>query len=125
SRLGYGYQGGSADPAGLLRAPGDALLAAGPVGAAPGVAAAPARAPWHRVMVAFLVYNAALFLLLHVKTRYRVAFLPVLYLQGGALCAWCLARREARSAPARAAWAAGAAGAALALFLAFAGPLLH
>ena len=125
SRLGYGYQGVSAAAAALLRAWSYALYAVVLVAAALGFAAAPPRGPWHRVMVAFLVYNAALFLLLHVKTRYRVAFLPVLYLQGGAFVAWCLARRESRSAPSRAAWAAGAAGAALALFLAFAGPLLH
>jgi hypothetical protein len=49
----------------------------------------------------------------------------VLYLQAGAFAAWCLAGRGSRPSPPRAAWAAAGAAAALALFLAFAGPLLR
>jgi hypothetical protein len=124
ARLGYGYRGAPPAAAALLRGWSYALYAAVLVAAALGVAAAPPRAPWHRVMVAFLVYNAAVFLLLHVKSRYRVAFLPVLYLQAGAFVGWCLAGRGARPAPSRGAWAAAVAAAALALFLAFAGPFL-
>jgi hypothetical protein len=124
SRLGYGYQGVSR-PRGAPARLELCALRGGPGGAALGFAAAPPRGPWHRVHGGLPRLQCGPFLLLHVKTRYRVAFLPVLYLQGGAFVAWCLARRESRSAPSRAAWAAGAAGAALALFLAFAGPLLH
>ena len=125
SRLGYGYRGAPAAAAALLRAWSYALYAAVLVAAALGFAVAPPRGPWHRVLVAFLVYNAAVFLLLHVKSRYRVAFLPVLYLQAGAFAGWCLAARGSRASPSRAAWAACGAGAALALFLAFAGPFLR
>jgi len=125
SRLGYGYRGAPAAAAALLRASSYALYAAVLVAAALGFAVAPPRGPWHRVLVAFLVYNAAVFLLLHVKSRYRVAFLPVLYLQAGAFAGWCLAARGSRASPSRAAWAACGAGAALALFLAFAGPFLR
>lgn len=125
ARLGYGYRGVPPAAASLLRGWSYALYAAVLVAAALGLAVAPPRAPWHRVLVAFLAYNAAVFLLLHVKSRYRVAFLPVLYLQAGAFVGWCLAARGSRASPSRAAWAVAGAGAALALFLAFAGPLLR
>jgi hypothetical protein len=125
ARLGYGYRGAPPAAAALLRAWSYALFAAVLVGAALGFAAAPPRGPWHRVLAAFLAYKAAVFLLLHVKSRYRVAFLPVLYLQAGAIAGWCLAGRASRASPSRAAWAAAGAAAALALFLAFAGPFLR
>jgi dolichyl-phosphate-mannose-protein mannosyltransferase len=125
ARLGYGYRGTPPAVAALLRGWSYALYAAVLVAAALGLAVAPPRTAWHRVLVAFLAYNAAVFLLLHVKSRYRVAFLPVLYLQAGAFVGWCLAGRGSRAAPSRAAWAAAGAGAALALVLAFAGPLLR
>jgi hypothetical protein len=47
-----------------------------------GAQAGPARA-WLATVTLFLAYNLALFLLLHVKTRYRVQFLPVLDLYAG------------------------------------------
>ena len=125
SRLGYGYRGAPPAAAALLRTWSYALYAAVLVAAALGFAVAPPRGPWHRVLVAFLVYNAAVFLVLHVKSRYRVAFLPVLYLQAGAFAGWCLAARGSRASPSRVAWAASGAGAALALFLAFAGRFLR
>jgi hypothetical protein len=125
ARLGYGYRGAPPAAAALLRAWSYALYAAVLVGAALGFAAAPPRGPWHRVLAAFLAYNAAVFLLLHVKSRYRVAFMPVLYLQAGAFAGWWLAGRASRPSPSRAAWAAAGSAAALALFLAFAGPFLR
>jgi hypothetical protein len=36
--------------------------------------------PWLGLVAAFLLYNAAIFLVLHVKTRYRVQFEPFLWL---------------------------------------------
>ena len=38
---------------------------------------------WLAVLLAFVAYNLALFFLLHVKTRYRIPFLPVLDLLAG------------------------------------------
>ena len=125
ARMGYGYRGVPSAVAALLRAWSYALYAAVLVAAALGLAAAPPRGAWHRALVAFLAYNAAVFLLLHVKSRYRVAFLPVLYLQAGAFVGWCLAARGSRESPSSSAWAAAGAAAVLALFLAFAGPLLR
>jgi dolichyl-phosphate-mannose-protein mannosyltransferase len=124
ARLGYGYRGVPPAVAAVVRGWSYAVYAAVLVAAALGLAVAPPRGAWHRVLVAFLAYNAAVFLLLHVKSRYRVAFLPVLYLQAGAFAAWCLAPRGSRASPTRAAWSAAFALAAFALFLAFAGPLL-
>jgi hypothetical protein len=124
ARQGYGYRGTPRALAAALRGWSYALYAAVLLAAALGLAAAPPRTPWHRVLLAFLAYNAAVFLLLHVKSRYRIAFLPVLYLQAGAFAAWWLERRRSGTAPSRAAWAAAAAAAALALFLAFGRPLL-
>lgn len=125
ARLGYGYRGAPPAAAALLRAWSYALYAAVLVAAALGFAAAPPRGPWHRVLAAYLAYNAAVFLLLHVKSRYRVAFLPVLYLQAGAFVGWWAAARASRASPSPAAWTAAGAAAALALFLAFAGPFLR
>jgi hypothetical protein len=69
--------------------------------------------------------RAALFLFLHVKSRYRIAFLPVLYLQAGAFVAWWLEWRGSGAGPSRAAWTVAGGAAALALFLAFGGPFLE
>ena len=125
ARQGYGYRDTPPPLAAALRAWSYALYAAVLVAAALGLAVAPPRTWWHRVLLAFLAYNAAVFLLLHVKSRYRVAFLPVLYLQAGAFAAWWLEPRPSDAGPSRAAWTAAAAAAALALFLAFGGPLLE
>jgi hypothetical protein len=67
----------------------------------------------------FLAYNLALFLVLHVMSRYRVQFLPVLYVAAGVTAAGLTGRRMPRPA---AAWALGGTVAALLLFLAFSGP---
>ena len=43
---------------------------------------------WPRVLLLFLLYNLALFLVLHVKSRYRIQFLPVFFLGSAATVAW-------------------------------------
>ena len=125
ARLGYGYRGTPESMAAALRGWSYALYGAILAAAALGLAVAPPRTRWHGVLLAFLAYNAAVFLLLHVKSRYRLAFLPVLDVQAGAFAGWCMAPRGSRSSPSPAAWAAAGAAAATALFLAFAGPLLR
>ena len=45
-------------------------------------------APWLQVLWLFLAYNVVLFLGLHVKSRYRLQFLPVLVLAAAATLAW-------------------------------------
>jgi hypothetical protein len=45
-------------------------------------------APWLQVLWLFLAYNAVLFLGLHVKSRYRLQFLPVLALAAAATLSW-------------------------------------
>jgi 4-amino-4-deoxy-L-arabinose transferase-like glycosyltransferase len=126
ARQGYGYRETPPWVAALLRAWSYGLYAAVLVAAALGLAVDPPRGrPWHRVLLAFLAYNAALFLLLHVKSRYRVAFLPILYLEAGAFAAWWHGARGTAAAPSRVVWAAAGAAASVALFLAFAGPLFR
>lgn len=49
--------------------------------------------PWWRVLLAFLAGNLVLFLFFHVKTRYRVQFLPVLDLYAAVAIAFWLGRR--------------------------------
>jgi 4-amino-4-deoxy-L-arabinose transferase-like glycosyltransferase len=43
---------------------------------------------WVRALVVFLALNLALFLFLHVKTRYRIQMLPVAFVGVGCLVAW-------------------------------------
>ncbi len=43
---------------------------------------------WPRVLLLFFVYNLALFLVLHVKSRYRIQLLPVFFLGSSAAIAW-------------------------------------
>jgi hypothetical protein len=43
---------------------------------------------WIRTLVLFLLYNLALFLWLHVKTRYRIQMLPAAFVGVGCLVAW-------------------------------------
>jgi len=124
-RQGYGYRGTPPALATLLRSWSYGLYAVVLVAAALGLVAQPPHGrPWHLVLVAFLAYNFAAFLLLHVKTRYRLAFLPIAYLHAGSFAAWWMGRRDTTVWRSRAAWGAAAAAAALLLFLAFGGPLL-
>jgi 4-amino-4-deoxy-L-arabinose transferase-like glycosyltransferase len=62
-----------------------ALLASAPFG----LALWPYRdRRWVRVLLVFVLYNLGLFLLLHIKTRYRVQMLPVLFAGAGGAVAW-------------------------------------
>jgi len=103
----------------VLRGWGWTLYAAVLVGAALGIATVPVEnRRWLVVAVLFLAYNLALFLVLHVKTRYRVPLMPVLDLLAAATAAWWWTRRPRRGP---ATWGAGAVVAALLLYLAFGG----
>ena len=102
-----------------LRGWGWALYAAVLGAAALGIARVPAdNRRWLVVAALFVAYNLALFLVLHVKSRYRVQLMPVLDLWAGATAAWAWSRWPQRPAVA---WVAGAALAGLALFVAFGG----
>lgn len=46
------------------------------------------RRRWLRVLILFVAYNLALFLWLHVKTRYRIQMLPAAFVGVGGLVAW-------------------------------------
>jgi 4-amino-4-deoxy-L-arabinose transferase-like glycosyltransferase len=116
--LGYGY----GDPPRALvsawRAWAGVLWVLTLVGVGLGLAALPRdRTGWVAVLLAFVAYNLALLLLLHVKTRYRLAFLPVLDLVAGAGVAALLGEGRFGGWPQR---VAGAVAAALLLYLAFA-----
>jgi len=124
ARQGYGYRGTPAVLAALLRAWSYGLYALVLVAATLGVAVDPPRGrAWRWVLLSFVAYNLAAFLVLHVKSRYRIAFLPVLDLQAGALAAWWAAGgTRARVGPLALGMALALA--AVALLMAFAGPLL-
>jgi len=103
---------------------GGVLAAAAFVLVARGPAPAPAiRRGWLAVAVLFVLYNLALFLVLHVMSRYRVQFLPVLDLCAGMTVAWLWSRRSGPRPPRppAATWMMGGALAAVLLFLAFGG----
>ena len=116
---GYGFAAPPAWLAAMLRGWSFTLYAVVLVAAALAVATVAAgNRRWLAVALLFVVYNLALFLVLHVKTRYRVPLLPVLDLFAAATAAWWWTRRPRRGA---AAWAAGGALALLVLYLAFGG----
>jgi hypothetical protein len=121
---GRGYRSPPAPLVALLRALSYALHALVLAGAAAGIVLLTPRAPRAlQLALAFLAYNAALFLLLHVKTRYRVQLLPFLYVFAAWLASeWRGGRLFAGPPLARKVGAALAA--ALALFLAFGGAWL-
>jgi hypothetical protein len=82
---------------------------------------------WFRVLVLFLLYNLAVFFWLHVKSRYRIQLLPVLFIGTGAAAAWVvnsvfLHAPEERAPKLR--FGIGVAIAILLELLAFGGPLL-
>jgi hypothetical protein len=82
---GLGYRGVPAAVASAFRAYGSAAWALVLCGAGLGLAALPReRRAFVCMLLAFVVYNLALFFVLHVKTRYRVPFLPVLDLLAAA-----------------------------------------
>ena len=116
---GYGYATPPSWLAALLRGWGWAIYGTVLVGAALGVATVPSGdRRWLAVALLFVAYNLALFLVLHVKTRYRVQLMPVLDLFAAATAAWLVTRQPRRPA---AAWIAGGALAAILLVLAFGG----
>lgn len=86
---------------------------------------------WLQTLVLFLLYNLGIFLIVHVKTRYRVPMLPVLFLYTGCACAWGAAKLgwTAEAQPFRDrvgtwSWAVCAVAAATLLFFAWGGPWL-
>jgi hypothetical protein len=116
---GFGFAAPPAWIAATLRGWSWAIYAAVLVGAALGIATVAAdNRRWLAVAVLFLAYNVALFLVLHVKTRYRVPLMPVLDLFAASTAVWWWTRRPRRGALA---WSAAAGLAALLLFLAFGG----
>lgn len=131
ARHGQGYAGPRRPITETLRYLSYLLYGAVLAAAAAGVVwSEPRRRPWLWLALAFLAYNAVLFLALHVKSRFRVQVLPFLFLFAGLACDRLRARHShttgaggSRIAPARLALAGGAAG--LALFLAFGAPLLE
>ena len=116
--LGLGYPDPPRALAAALRAYANAVWMATLVGVGLGLAALPReRTGWVAVLLAFVAYNLALFLLLHVKTRYRLPFLPVLHLLAGAGIAALAGEGRFGGWPQR---IGGALAAALLLYLAFA-----
>lgn len=116
---GLGYRGVPPALAAALRAYGALVFAVVLAGAGLGVAALPReRRAFVLMLLAFVAYNLALFFVLHVKTRYRVPFLPVLDLLAAAGIA-ALAGKGPPLGPLPLRVAGGLA-AALALVLAFA-----
>ena len=82
---------------------------------------------WLRVLLLFVLYNLAIFLWLHVKSRYRVQLLPVAFVGAGCAVAWLRARLEGDPVAAGAArwrWLAGIIAAGLLELFAFGRHLL-
>jgi 4-amino-4-deoxy-L-arabinose transferase-like glycosyltransferase len=117
--LGLGYRDPPPALATVLRGYANVVWAVTLVGAALGLAAlSRERTGWLAVLLAFVLYNLAIFFLLHVKTRYRLPFLPVLDLLAG-LGVAALAGQGPRFGGGPQRLAAAGVGALL-LFLAFA-----
>ena len=115
---GYGYAGSQTRLATLLRLWSYLLYALTLAAAGLGLARlSPLARPALFGVLAFLVYNLLLFLGLHVKSRYRLQFLPALELYAGATLAGL-------AVPGRARVALGVLVALILLGLAFAGPWL-
>jgi 4-amino-4-deoxy-L-arabinose transferase-like glycosyltransferase len=82
---GLGYRGVAPATAAAFRLYGAAVWAIVLAGAGLGLAALPReRRAFVSMLLGFVAYNLALFFVLHVKTRYRVPFLPVLDLLAAA-----------------------------------------
>lgn len=113
-----------------LRVTSYALYAAVLVAALMGMAVCPHKGrPWLLVGLAFLAYNLAIFLLLHVKSRYRIQLLPFFFFYTGCAVAWCF-ERSAVDLEKQGLWKVKLAGwvwpaAVLLLFLAFGRGLLE
>lgn len=102
-----------------------AMLIAAPLGL---VLYRPRRSRWLWLVAAFLVYSGLLFLLVHVKTRYRVQLLPLLCLFAGmgfhGLAAWRAGGAFAKQGHRLGAWIAALILAGMLLIFAFLGPYL-
>ncbi len=86
---GWGYRDPPPVIAGGLRLSSYLLYAGILLGAVAGVVVWPPRSRrWLAVGLLFVGYNLALFLLLHVKSRYRVPMLPFAFLYSGCAAAW-------------------------------------
>lgn len=81
---------------------------------------------WMRVILLYFAYNLIIFLLVHVKSRYRIQFLPVFFVASGCAADWVLSRLQGESVelPTAKRWVIAGAATALSLFLAFAGSWL-
>ena len=121
------FDGGYRDPPGwvarFLRRWSYLLYGAVLLGSVLGLIVGPwRRSPWMWGMAAFVGYNLALFLLLHVKSRYRVQLLPILMFWSVMGASWGLDRE--RVWPARWRWVAGGLAALVLCYLAFGRGLL-
>ena len=87
--LGYGYRQTPSSVSQGLRGSSYLMYAAILIGTAAGMAVCPPRRRrWLIILLVFFAYNLAIFLLLHVKSRYRIQLLPVLFLYSGCAAAW-------------------------------------
>lgn len=124
AQRGAGYRRPPPAAASALRIASHATYAALLAAAGFGLAWAPPRG-WHLYGVSLLAYAAGLFLLVHVKSRYLAAFLPLLLFYAlFAVVAW---REPAAAGPLRRRRLGSLLGGALAVLLlglSFAGPLL-
>ncbi len=130
---GGGYREPPPALAGGLRLISYVLYAGILAGAVAGMVVCPPRGRrWLAISLLFIGYNLALFLVLHAKSRFRIPFLPFLFLYSGCAVAWVAHRLGLNPEEAelwapeidrRSWWAAGAAVAVL-LFLAFGGDLV-
>lgn len=117
-----GYRATPSPLAGALRIANSVVYAALLALATWGIAASrPGSSRWLQLILAFLAYNLAIFLVLHVKSRYRLQLVPFLFLFAG--LGLDRLTGEGWTLPPGRAWAALGAGALL-LFLAFGGPFL-
>jgi hypothetical protein len=94
--LGAGYRGTPAWAAGFLRTSSYLLYGSLLVAAVCGLWLSPlAGRRWVSWTLAFIGYNLALFLFLHVKSRYRIQLLPALLLYAGLAVDWWVYHRAA------------------------------
>ncbi len=95
--IGQGYRGTSRPVAWTFRWASYSLYGMVLLGAVAGlVVYRPRDLVSHRLVIAFLVYNLALFLILHVKSRYRIQMMPFLFLYAGGFVNWAYARSSAK-----------------------------
>lgn len=130
---GWGYRETPAAVSLALRVGSYGLYAAILVGAVMGIVVFPAGGRrWSRWLLAFLAFTMLVFLVSHVKSRFRIQLLPFLFVYCGCTVAWLSSKLGWNVAEAELwsvergwpSWWAAAGGGALLLFLAFGGPLL-